>query len=169
MEQFRTITINLQIEMVEVVLLRYFWFEINHYWFAISLKNRCSATTQTSFEGSETTHQLSWTISRPGRLILSRRQFWSHHPFWRECEVSKSFTMQLLKGVVAKEKPDGMEMGKELERQLRNNAQAQLDKWDNSIALKASRRTDAKQCSKARRKRGPALTFLQIEQFIVIV
>ena len=57
--------------------------------------------------------------------------------------------MQLLKGVVAKEKPDGMGMGKELERQLRNNAQAQLDKWDNSIALKAShdhcRRTEVQQ------------------------
>ena len=28
-------------------------------------------------------------------------------------------------------------VSKELERQLRNNAQAQLDTWDNSIALKA--------------------------------
>ena len=61
--------------------------------------------------------------------------------------------MQLFKGVVAKEKPDGMGMGKELERQLRNNDQAQLDKRDNSIALEAShnhcRRTDAQQCPKA--------------------
>ena len=31
MEQFTAITIRLQIEMVEVALLQYFWFEINHH------------------------------------------------------------------------------------------------------------------------------------------
>ena len=101
---------------------------------------------------------------------MSKRLFRSYHRFGAEWEVSKSFAVLLLQGLSSKDElrpADGNRQG--ARKATENNAQAHLDKWDNSIALKASRRTNAKQCPKAKRKRGPALTFLQIEQFIVIV